>query len=518
MRQSIRGLSPVLLALCGAAPNGVLAQVDSDFNGDFISDIPVGIPSEMINGNQAGAVAIFYGSNSGLQAGDDQLWHLDVPGIGDDAEHGDEFGFALVSGYFNGDEFCDLAVGIPGGNVGAKEHAGAVLILYGSANGLATTGSKIWHLGNLNIDGVGPEDDGRFGEAVIAADYNNDGIDELVVGAPGFDVGGNIVDAGAVFVLQGSTNGIIRQGAQAWSQDSLGIEDEAEPDDRFGSVLVEGGFDEDDFNDLAIGVPNEDVGNLENAGVVHIIYGRASGLHRNRNQLISQDFPGVADVAEEDDRFGSALASDDFNVDGIADLAIGVPFEEHGGFISAGLVHVLYGSNQGLTGTGDQVLSQKGNDTEDDLENFDRFGSSLADGDFDSDGVDDLAIGVPGEDVDGRDRAGGVHIFRGSIAGMTSDGDQFWTLPSSGLGVAKADDEFGFAVGDGDFDQDGYKDLVVGIPFRKIGITDETGAMAVLYGSFNGLEAAGAQLWTQNSRSVQDTCEIFEHFGSSFDQ
>lgn len=495
-----------------------LAQgVDSDFNGDFISDIPIGIPFEMINGNQAGAVAVFYGSNNGLQAGDDQLWHLDVAGIGDDAEQNDEFGFALVAGYFNDDEFCDLAIGIPGEHVGAREHAGSVLVLYGSANGLVATDSKIWHLGNLNIGGIGPQVDGRFGEAVIAADYNNDGIDELVVGAPGTTVSSQ-PRAGAVFVLLGSTNGIIRQGAQAWTQDSTGIAEESEPDDRFGSVLVEGGFDSDAFNDLAIGVPVEDILDWENAGVVHILYGTKDGLHRSRNQLLHQDFPGVADLVEEFDRFGSALASDDFNIDGIADLAIGVPFEDHGDFMSAGLVHVLYGSPQGLTGAGDQVLSQKGNDTEDDLEDFDRFGSSLADGDFDSDGVDDLAIGVPGEEVNGKARAGGVHIFRGSNAGMTSAGDQFWTLPSSGLGVAKADDQFGFAVGDGDFDLDGYKDLVIGIPFRKIGVTDETGAMAVLYGSFNGLEAAGAQLWTQNSRSVMDACEIFEHFGFSFDQ
>ena len=60
------------------------------------------------------------------------------------------------------------------------------------------------------------------------------------------------------------------------------------------------------------------------------------------------------------------------------------------------------------------------------MESADCFGAALTAGDFNGDGVDDLAIGVPGEDIGGIEDAGVVQIIFGSASGLTSDGDQFW--------------------------------------------------------------------------------------------
>ncbi|MGH2652429.1 MAG: integrin alpha [Actinomycetota bacterium] len=89
-----------------------------------------------------------------------------------------------------------------------------------------------------------------------------------------------------------------------------------------------------------------------------------------------------------------------YNGDGFADLAIGVPFEDHG-TVDEGAVQVIYGGPGGVSASGDQVFHQDTSGMNDTGEEFDNFGFSLASGDFDGDGFDDLAVGVPLEDVGG---------------------------------------------------------------------------------------------------------------------
>ena len=128
------------------------------------------------------------------------------------------------------------------------------------------------------------------------------------------------------------------------------------------AIQVNADFNNDGFDDLAIGVPNEDVGSLEDAGAVNVIYGSASGLSSTvkADQFLSQNTPNVEDVAEANDQFGSALSTGDFNNDGFADLAIGVHNEDVGSLEDAGTVNVIYGSASGLSSTvkADQFWSQ----------------------------------------------------------------------------------------------------------------------------------------------------------------
>ena len=99
-----------------------------------------------------------------------------------------------------------------------------------------------------------------------------------------------------------------------------------------------GDFNGDGYDDLAVGVPYEDVvtGGTDNidAGSVTVIYGSASGLTAAGNQVWTQGTAGMLDVVEQGDTFGNALAVGDFNGDGCDDLAIGVANE---GFTNEGL-------------------------------------------------------------------------------------------------------------------------------------------------------------------------------------
>src|SRR3954469_8244617 len=97
---------------------------------------------------------------------------------------------------------------------------------------------------------------------------------------------------------------------------------------RSGQGVARADFNGDGFGDLAVGVPDENVGaaQLANAGAVNVIYGSATGLPDSGNQCLPQvQARAGGDSPEADDRFGSALAGGDFNNDGRADLAVGAP-------------------------------------------------------------------------------------------------------------------------------------------------------------------------------------------------
>ena len=211
----------------------------------------------------------------------------------------------------------------------------------------------------------------------------------------------------------GSAAGLAAFGDQLWHQDVADVEGQAEADDIFGHAVAIGDFNGDGRDDLAIGVPREDVGAFGDAGVVNVLYGFGGGLTAAGNQLWHQDVADVEDVAEAGDNFGGALAAGDFNSDGQDDLAIGAPGEAVGALGDAGAVNVLYGSGGGLTAAGDQLWHQDVADVEGAAEAGDSFGGALATGDFTGNGQDDLAIGVPGEAFGAFINVGAVNVLFG---------------------------------------------------------------------------------------------------------
>ena len=84
-----------------------------------------------------------------------------------------------------------------------------------------------------------------------------------------------------------------------------------------------GDFDDDGFDDLAIGVIGDRVGPVNNAGTVNALYGSSAGLTTAGSQLWHQNIAGVRGEATSGDLFGNALAVGDFDGDGFDDLAIG---------------------------------------------------------------------------------------------------------------------------------------------------------------------------------------------------
>lgn len=495
------------------------AVASGDFNGDGYVDLAIGVRYEDIGTiAEAGAVEVIYGSATQLVAANRQFWHEDVANVEDSAEHNDVFGFVLGSGDFNCDGYDDLAISVSL-DANSPYDAGRVHVIYGSPAGLSATyvPDQLWDMAAADLwdDHYGipvdaqPED--VFGASLAAGDFNGDACDDLAIGVPGQDVGGH-TNAGAVAVFYGSPSRLA-SGGQYLHRDGAPFPCCAASYADFGDSLAADDFNGDGVDDLAIGVPFENIGAVATAGAVNVIYGSSVGLSDTpvATQFWHQDVPEIQDVAESYDYFGRTMTTGDFNGDGRADLAIGAYGETVGAAAFAGAVNVIYGSPAGLSATfvANQFWHQDTANVEDVPEERDALGQSLAAGDFNGDGRDDLAIGAPTEDVVAWfDDAGAVNVIYGSASGLSATivPDQYWNQNVADVNeVVDSDDAFGYALAAGDFNGDGRSDLAIGAPGEGASpcpfpwTYPVAGAVNVLYGSATSLSATVIpdQLWMQ---------------------
>jgi len=515
---------------------GAGSSVAGDFDGDGRHDLAIGVVGEDVGGHgEAGAVNVIYGSPTGLRSAGNQFWTQDSPGVADAAEDGDSFGSSLAAGDFNGDGFSDLAIGVQSEDIsgflgGTVTDAGAVNVLYGSATGLVANGNQFFSQDTQYVLD-GSETGDAFGSALAAANFGRSGQDDLAIGAPGEGIGSETA-AGAVHVLFGSITGLSANDAQEWTEDSPGLlADGAEQGDNFGEALAAANLGKNSRADLAIGIAHEDIdtpSTIEDTGAVLVLYGGTNGPAAAGNQIWNGDSAGVAgDGAEEGDSFGFSLAAADFGKTSFADLAVGATAESFGAEQFAGAVNVLYGSTNGISANGDQFLSQNTPGIVDDAEGAsgpndisDLFSWSLAAGDFGKGPQSDLAIGIQGEDLGGKNDVGAVTVLYGSASGIQVSGNRLWSQDSAGVldsaegkGAGATGDMFGGALLAADFGRSARDDLAVGVPSEDVGTITEAGAVSVLYGSNTGLTATGDQFWHQDSQGIKDVVEEDDVFG-----
>ena len=418
------------------------ALAAGDFNNDGFADLAVGVLGESVGTvTSAGAVNVLYGDASGLTGSGSQYFTQNTPGVDDSPELLDSFGSALAVGDFNNDSFVDLAIGVPHESIGTADVAGAVNVLFGGAAGLTGSGSQFLSRATPGVGGGAELGDG-FGFSLATSDFDKDGFADLAAGAP-FDDVDSKVNAGSVNVLYGGASGLTGTGSQFFGQNSPGVGNASEDFDTFGDSLAAGDFDHDGYGDLAVGVPGEDVLNISAAGAINVLYGGAAGLVGSGSQYINQDTPGVGSSVEPTDVFSAALAAGDFDGDGFADLAVGVPDEDVYSVVNAGAVNVLYGGVAGLTGSASQLFTQNTSGVGSSAERDDLFGDALAAGDFSNDGCADLAVGVTAEASSIPD-VGAVNALYGCRPRLSGSGSQLFTQNTPGVGdTAEVDDQFG---------------------------------------------------------------------------
>lgn len=419
-----------------------------DFDDDGYADLAVGVPSETVKGRQnAGAVNLLYGGSAGLTASGSELWYQDKQGIEGQGAPYDLFGFALAVGNFDGDLYQDLAIGVPLHDTNGIENVGAVNIIYGGLGGLSETRNQIWHEVNLNLEILSI--DNRFGETLATGDFNGDGLSDLAVGAPN-ESNQRHFNIGTVTVIYGSGTGLTRSGVRKFSQADRFVMggDLDNTGDRFGSALAAGDFDGNGLDDLAIGTPLDDWGELTDSGTVNVLYSTPEeGLSDGPDQIWHQNVRGTGLVNAENNNYGTSLTTGDFNGDGYADMAVGIPGYANGELRRAGAVQVLYGSEEGLSPSGSQVVQKSDVSLGVVPQAGDEFGVKLASSDLNGDGIDDLIVSANGGLNDAPPGAGSVHLLFGSAGGLGGAGAESLSADAPPLpGGAQPEEFYGTAL------------------------------------------------------------------------
>jgi unsaturated chondroitin disaccharide hydrolase len=267
-------------------------------------------------------------------------------------------------------------------------------------------------------------------------------------------------------------------------------------------------FNNDGYTDAVIGAPLEDDGSLQEAGQVTVLYGTATGLETRRSRQFTQTLRGS--VSEEGDRFGSAFATGDFDRDGYSDLAVGAPGEDLDSSSDAGQVTIVYGTSSGLSPAKIHQFTQSS--TGGAVEPGDHFGASLASGDFNDDGVVDLAYGAPDEDDGSVSDAGQVGVQYGSQYGLGSYRARAFSQSDAG-GTTEAGDHFGATLASARRDADSRAELIVGAPDEDAGSVQDAGQISVIFGAAAGLDPVRNQQITQSQAG--GAAEAGDRFGAA---
>jgi len=229
---------------------------------------------------------------------------------------------------------------------------------------------------------------------------------------------------------------------------------------------------------------------------------RSTGLQAADDEIWNQGTPFVAGTVNSGERFGYALA-------------IGVRYDEIDNR-NGGAANVLYGTGgDGLSFVGNELWHQNVDGIAGGVEANDEFGFALASGDFNNDGADDLAIGVPGEAIGSVADAGAVNVIYGALGeGLVSAGDRMFHANSAGIpGAVEANDRFGSSLAAGDVDGDGYDDLVIGVPLENIGAVVDAGAVIIIHGSGSGLNGADSRSIIQGNLQFPGEVSAYARFG-----
>lgn len=392
-----------------------------------------------------------------------------------------QFGAVLTKGDFNSDGYDDLVITSPYFSTDKGKNVGKIEIYFGkkSFSTLFADPATKPDLTYLGVTGGG-----ELGTSFVSGDVNGDGIDDLIMGAPG---------ERAVYVVYGrrsfspSNEPVDLFAFRAdWT-----IRGRSE-DEQFGFALDSADMNGDKINDLIIGAPFAPQGGMKRVGKVHVLFGRKDIARSTTYPLDSVSSDLIFTGNTLDDRFGITLAHGDFDADKKIDLAVGSYMATNYAAKQAGTVTILLGkkltmksvvrvSSESVRSDNldihvDPISPNQDAPKNDTLftadHSFDWFGYSLTAGDLNSDGIDDLIIGsFP---YLKNKSQGEVYVLWGKENAILQH------AKLSRVYAPREESLIGGAVSVADLNHDGTQDLIIGSPTGAPGNTTKLGRVYAL--------------------------------------
>ncbi|MCJ7510816.1 MAG: integrin alpha [Dehalococcoidia bacterium] len=445
-----------------------------DFNDDGIDDLLIGArfadgPDDLRQ--EAGEAYVIFGSHDlpstiDLAEGQQGLTIFGDKGIDQGVGGADDLGMGVAAADLNDDGVDDIIVSAPMSDgvldPDYRTDRGEVYVIFGGAD---LPGTIDIAKGEQDVTIIAAEGFSLMGDSMATGDINDDGIADLVLGAPfagrepGSPHGSHRTQLGEVYVIFGRSDlsGSISIPQKQQDFTISGPEEWSE----LGDAMAVGDVNDDGIDDIiAVGeAADAPDGNRSNTGLVYVVFGSASLGDMVDLAKGEQDVTIMG--ARADDALGFCAASGDVNGDDIDDILL-VAQRAHaaGSRDTSGEAYVILGSRD-LGGTidvlaGDQDITIFG------AEAHDLLSSCLAGHDVDGDGIGDIILGTgfSGGLDNSRDRAGEAYVIFGSRT-LPATIDPGAGSTDVALFGAEPGDVFGSAVGAVDLNGDGRQELVV---------------------------------------------------------